>query len=148
MKILAFDTETHIIQPGLLAPPIVCGSSATLTEGDERLLTKEESLALFRQAMTDPDTVTGGANFVYDLGVMSALDPSVVELIFKALEEDRVVSTDLLEALHDNARGLMFREANGSPFRRYSLAQLENRYLGIDRSAEKKRRLAHEVPPT
>lgn len=138
MKILAFDTETHIIQPGLLAPPIVCGSSATLNAGDERLLTKEESLALFRQAMADPDTVTGGANFVYDLGVMSALDPSVVELIFKALEEDRVVSADLLEALHDNARGLMFREANGSPFKRYSLAQLESRYLGIDRSAEKK----------
>ena len=27
-SLLAFDLETHLIQPGLLAPPIVCGSFA------------------------------------------------------------------------------------------------------------------------
>jgi len=28
VSLLSFDLETHLIQPGLLAPPIVCGSFA------------------------------------------------------------------------------------------------------------------------
>lgn len=125
------------MQPGLPCPPLVCGSTASAAAGSERLLTKEETVEAFRAALEDPDTTLGGANIVYDLGVMSTYAPETVPLIFKALEEGRIVSTDILEALHDNARGLMFQEATGAPFSFYSLAQLEARYLSLDRSAEK-----------
>lgn len=137
-KLLAFDTETHLIQPGLLAPPLVVGSIARKQRGTERLLSKEEARREFRAALEDGETHIGGANLVYDLGVMCADDASLLPLVFKALEQGRMHSTDVLEALHDNASGTMFLDqATNRPFARYSLAQLETRYLGIDRSFEK-----------
>ena len=136
MNLVAFDTETHLIQPGLLAPPLVCGSVATAKAGSERTLSADDARRVFRSTLESGASL-GGANLVYDLGVMAVDDPSLLPLIFRALEEGRLYSTDILEALHDNARGLMFREANGTPFGRYSLAQLEARYTGVDRSAEK-----------
>jgi hypothetical protein len=145
LSLVAYDTETHLIQPGLLAPPLVIGSVATSEPGSERVLSKDEARQTFRSILENPKAVIGGANLPYDLGVHAADeqrngqtgDVSLVELIFQALEEGRAVDTHILEPLHDNARGLMFREANGAPFNRYSLAMLETRYLGIDRSAEK-----------
>jgi hypothetical protein len=145
LSLVAYDTETHLIQPGLLAPPLVIGSVATAEPGSERVLSKDEARQTFRSILENPKAVIGGANLPYDLGVHAADEQrngqtgavSLVELIFQALEEGRAVDTHILEPLHDNARGLMFREANGVPFNRYSLAMLETRYLGIDRTEEK-----------
>lgn len=134
----SFDTETFLIQPGLLAPPLVCGSVARTEPGSERLLDRAEAVSVFRQILEQGDEI-GGANVVYDLGVLCAHDSSLIELVFEALEDGRVYSTDILEALHDNGRGCMFLDPiTKAPFQRYSLAQLEQRYLNIDRSAEKK----------
>jgi DNA polymerase I len=135
--LVAWDTETHLIQPGLRAPPLVCGSEATAVPGSERVLSKADARGRFRKLISDPSIHLGGANLVYDLGVHCADDPAVLPYVFEALEAGRLHSTDILEALHDNARGLMFQEASGKPFARYSLQLLENRYLGIDREAEK-----------
>ncbi len=131
IKLLSFDTETHRFQPGLKAPPMVCASTATEEPHSERLLSRAEGLAAFRQAITDPTLTLGGASINYDLGVVSAEDPSLVDLIFQALEDGRLISTDVLEKLHTNATGEL-KEYGGN-----SLAELETRYLGIDRSAEK-----------
>ncbi len=137
-NLLAFDTETHLIQPGLLAPPLVVGSIARKVRGTEKLLSKDEARRAFREALEDGVTHIGGANLVYDLGVMCADDTSLLPLVFKALEEGRMHSTDILEALHDNASDEMFVDPiTRQPFARYSLAQLETRYLGIDRTFEK-----------
>lgn len=131
---ISLDLETHLIQPGLAAPPIVCGSYADA--GSARVVLRDAIVTLFKDLLAAQCAI-GGANIVYDLGCFAAHDPALIPRIFDALDADRITSTDILEALHDNARGLMFREANGSPFGRYSLAQLENRYLSIDRSEEK-----------
>ena len=139
LKLIAFDTETHLIQPGLRAPPLVVGSSATETPGSERLHTKDETRALFRTILEDPAQCLGGANITYDLCVMLADNPELTGLVFKAVEGGRVVDTHVLEALHDNGRGCMFKEpTTGAPFHRYNLAMLEGRYLGVDRTSEKK----------
>lgn len=134
MSLVSLDLETHLIQPGLAAPPIVCGSYADATHAT--VVLREAILEKFRMMLAS-QCVIGGANIVYDLGCFAAHDPRLIKAIFDALDHNRITSTDILEALHDNARGLMFKEANGAPFGRYSLAQLENRYLSIDRSEEK-----------
>ena len=136
--LVSLDLETHLIQPGLAAPPIVCGSYAR--EGDltthAQVVLRDEIVRHFK-ALLAGQVVIGGANLVYDLGCFAAHDPRLLKPIFDALDADRFTSTDIIEALHDNARGLMFVEANGTPFGRYSLGQLEARYLSIDRSEEK-----------
>ncbi len=138
MRLVAYDTETHLIQPGLAAPPLVCGSVADETPGSERFLTADEARATFKALLTDPDVLLGGQNLAYDLGIHAAEDPSLVDPIFQSLEEGRMVDSKILEALHDNARGLMGLDpATLQPASVYSLAALETRYLGIDRSADK-----------
>lgn len=133
MKLTAFDVESHMIQPGLPSPPMVCASTATEAPGDERLLTKAEGLAKFRELVSDPGVLLGGQQLDYDFGVVSAEEPSLVPLIFRLLEEGRAVDSKLLEKLH--TVGTQGSEAldRGD----FSLAALETKYLGIDRSAEK-----------
>jgi DNA polymerase I len=133
---IAFDLETHLIQPGLLAPPVVCGSVATEAPNSERVVPAGEVVAHFRRALEEG---IGGANIAYDLGVMAAHDPALLPEIFAALDAGKVHDTHIYEALHDIGRGCFLQDPQTrQPFRSYSLAQLETRYLGIDRSDQKK----------
>ncbi|MFY1826110.1 DNA polymerase [Myxococcus fulvus] len=144
MKLWSFDTETWLIQPGLLAPPLVCGSVAAQAPGTERLLDKAQARAFFREAITDPDTHLVGANLVYDLGVMAADDPRLVAPIFAALDAGRLHCVQVREALIDIARGMYGvdpstgRKLDDDEGARYPLALLVQRHLGLDISEEKK----------
>ncbi|NVJ20502.1 DNA polymerase I [Myxococcus sp. AM011] len=144
MNVWSFDTETWLIQPGLLAPPLVCGSIATREPGSERLLDKEQARKFFRKAITDPDTDIVGANLVYDMGVMAADDPRLVAPIFAALDSGRLHCVQIREALIDIARGMYGvdpstgRKLDDDEGARYPLALLVQRHLGLDISEEKK----------
>lgn len=144
MNVWSFDTETWAIQPGLLAPPLVCGSIAAAAPGSERLLDKAQARAFFREAITSPDTALVGANLAYDLGVMAADDRSLVAPIFAALEAGRLHCVQVREALIDIARGLYGvdpstgRKLDDDEGARYPLALLVQRYLGLDISEDKK----------
>ena len=131
--IYAFDTETHLIGPGRLAPKLVCCSVADATS--TRLFDAADGLDWFSEHVTR-DTVVG-VNIFYDLGVLMRERPELTVGIFEAVDQGRVIDLPILEALHDNARGLIYRQPNGAPLGRYSLLVLENRYLGIDRSEQK-----------
>lgn len=135
-RIVAFDTETHLIRPGLLAPPLVCASIAEAGK-PTRLLLRDDALAAFGELLDDPEASIGGTNFCFDLGVLCAADPSLLPRVFTALEDERLLDTAILEALHENARGRMYLDDRGVPVSRYSQALLEMRYGGVDRSAEK-----------
>ena len=133
----AYDCETFLIEPGNLTPRLVCASVADGREGSERVGDRAAAKRTFLGCIAGKG-VLGGANIAFDLGVAAAEWPEVLDAIFKALEEGRVVDTHLLEALHDNARGCLFKDpATGAPFRRYNLLMLEQRYLDKDRSADK-----------
>ncbi|NTX17736.1 DNA polymerase I [Myxococcus sp. CA056] len=144
MNLWSFDTETRLIQPGLLAPPLVCGSIATRELGSERLLDKEQARQFFRKAITAPDTDIVGANLPYDLGVMAADDPRLVAPIFAALDAGRLHCVQVREALIDIARGMYGvdpstgRKLDDDEGARYPLALLVQRHLGLDISEEKK----------
>lgn len=134
MEVVAADLETHLIQPGLAAPPLVVGAFAN---SERAWLTAKQDTAVAFEHILEFDRMVG-ANIVYDLGVISAHAPSLLPQIFRALEEGRVHDVQIREALHGNAKGTLYRDPrNGQPLGRYSLAFLEDLYLGRDRTADK-----------
>jgi len=134
---VAFDVETHRIRPGLLAPPLVCGSAATIDgavpfggvdvlHGGEPaiagdLLDKPRAREIFASILdpapgADAGLVIAGANIAYDLGVM-AVDGArtssprdLMPAIFAALEQGRVYDLQIAEALDAVAEGCLGRD--------------------------------------
>lgn len=130
MRAIAFDTETCPIVPGLLAPPLVVVSMASV---DRIGLCKDrqEAVDWFRLVLHPTvlsDITLVGHNIAYDMAVMAAHDPSLLPAIFAAYEDHRVHDTMINEQLFDIARG-----RQGS----YSLETLAKTYL--DRDLDKTR---------
>ncbi len=101
---VSFDTETYLLRPGNLVPPLVLGSVAWY-DGQEikgQLLTKEQTLELFAQIIEDVDKIIIGANLAFDLAVLvrefaiRGLD--ILPYIFRALMGDH---TELMTGIHD-----------------------------------------------
>lgn len=154
---VAFDVETYLIRAGLLTPPLVCGSAATLpgptAPVDARaiaaeLLDKPAARTVFADLL-DSDLVIAGANIAYDLGVM-AVDAArgapgqrrgvdLMPAIFAALEQGRVYDLQIAEALDAVAEGCLGRDPRtGGPLinpetgrrGRYALATVVDLVLG------------------
>ncbi len=142
---VAFDVETHLIRPGLLAPPLVCGSIAVLdTEVTGELLAKPDALLAFER-LVDPacDAVIAGANIAYDLLVMAVTAArqrrDLMPEIFAALEQGRVYDLQIAEALDAVAEGCLGKDPRtGGPLinpetgrrGRYALATVVDLVLG------------------
>lgn len=133
VQVVGFDTETHLIQPGLLAPPIVCGSFAN--DRTSWLLTPEVTATHLRRKLTDGYTIAG-ANIAYDFGVMLAYDPSLWGLIWSAYEGGRVFDVEIAALLNAIAEGrlregeLFFRDGTKARDTRYSLSACVEEWLG------------------
>lgn len=120
---ISIDTETDLIQPGLLAPPIVLGSAA---EWDARqgkivgaLLSKQDVIGLFRQVFADRTLVLCGARIPFDL-LCDAVEearlgndvmPQIFDMYDPNMEivrgdcDGRVFEIRLAEPLHAIAQG-------------------------------------------
>lgn len=140
MKFIAWDTETFAIQPGLLAPRIVCHSFA-----DEGI----PGALITRNGDRIADLLTGncvlvGANVAYDFGCLLAERPELFPLVWKAYEEGRV--WDVLTAatlvaisqgrLHDGAlfdvKNQKMKDDKGRITSRYSLYNTTLEWTGRD----------------
>ena len=120
---VAFDCETHKIQPGLLAPPLVCASVArwnpTTGRSEGRLLDAEQARVVFRELLESDCTIVG-ANIAYDCGVMAAdaaaRGVDLMPLIFAAYEAGRIYDVQIAEALHAVAIGFLRKDPRtGAP---------------------------------
>lgn len=142
---VGFDVETWKIIPGLLAPKLVVGSFAWRDNGEikSELLLREHALARFRQLL-ESGAVLVIQNAPFDLAVMCAEDETLLPLVFRALDDGRILDPKIRQELIDIAAGR--RQENGSTFVwrdgnwqkvNYDLASLVNQYTGRDRSAEK-----------
>ena len=128
MRLVAVDTETHLITPGNLTPRMVCLS---WFDGDAgAVVDRAGGVAFFRTLLADATTTIGGANIAFDLGVLINEEPDLRAPIIDALSAGRFVDTHILEALHDIGRGRLNPKG-------YSLAGLEWTYFRRDRTAEK-----------
>lgn len=110
---LAFDTETHLAQDGLSAPPLVCASIAWWNQGQVigKILDKEQAKVAFYTALQNPTITFIMAQAVYDMLVMAsefAKDGrDILPDIFAAYEAGRVFDTLLVEQLHHIAIGML-----------------------------------------
>lgn len=149
---VGFDTETHMIQPGLLAPPLVCASIAEWDSGQGRivgaLLDKQRARDAFVSLLAGHYTIVG-ANIAYDMLVMAndaaRRGVDLMPEIFAAYEEGRVFDLQIAEALHAVATGYLGKDprtsgdpSNASPLKdpitnkrgRYSLSICTDLVLG------------------
>lgn len=142
MLLFGFDTETHVRQPGIAAPPLVCGSIARPEPGTETLLSRTGARLWFREHIKKSRIV--GMFLAYDLCVMMADDPEIVEDVFRAADEGRLHDIAIREALLDIARGChgidpeTGRKLDDDEGAYYPLHVLVMRYFGIDIKDSKK----------
>ena len=136
-NLLAFDTETHLFRPGLMAPRMVCSSwshvgagpqpSAWLTVGIPQTV-KE-----VREVLEDNSITLVLANAAYDMVVLMATDPSLIPLIFQAYNKGRIYDVLIgcaLIAIHQGNLG--YHPVTRAEIHRYSLARAVDIYLGRD----------------
>ena len=137
MKLIAFDTETHLIKPGCLAPRLVCLS--TYDGETEDLMLREEAVEWARHALADSGIVLVGHNVSYDLAVLAAEDSSLLPLIFLAVGQGRVKDTQVREKLLFLAQGrLTYDYVNKKQRPSFALATLVKNRFKVDLSESKK----------
>lgn len=104
--LIAFDTETHMSQPGCLTPKIVCSSWC----GDDVFAYvrkgAEDAASILKWYLLT-DNIIAGANIAYDFGVCCAQDPSLIPLVFDAYDKNRVFDIQLALLLHFIAEGVV-----------------------------------------
>lgn len=145
-RLFGFDLETFLMQPGLLAPRIVCGSWAD--ETSEHIGTPEQTRHFFVETLERGDHLVG-VNIAFDVVVMAAQWPELLPLIFRAGNAGQFHCCAVREALHDIAIDKLFTDyKTGKPFLkrdpetgemsgRYSLKILMQRHFNTDISSEK-----------
>jgi DNA polymerase-1 len=157
MRWLAFDCETDLIRPGVLAPPLVCVSVATpptvedvprLGDEDAQVLepqTNPQEVALYRwddpsvpalfRGALEHGVVLVGANVAYDMAVVCAAIPDLVPVVFALYDRGLVRDVQIDQKLLDNAVGELHGYQNPETeeyvSHRYSLAALAERLLDI-----------------
>lgn len=132
---IALDTETHLIKPGLLAPRIVCFSWAE-PGADPLLELRDAGLDRLRSALKYADHLTSH-NAPFDLACASADAPDLLPLIFRAYRDGRIHCTISRQKVIDVALGMRkFRRrkrADGTLYvtkAGYTLAELVELYTG------------------
>ncbi len=132
---IAFDTETFLIEPGNLAPKLVC-ISYTEPDYNARLEHAIDGSSTFR-AIADCALAKNepliGAHVAYDMGVMLAHDPSLSDRIWKLYDLGLVRDVIIRQKMIDIAKGCYrdFRKGDdGKTYQiGYSLAELAKRHL-------------------
>lgn len=137
---ISLDTETALIEPGLLAPPLVCVSwyEPTSTYGG---LYPHHQAKPHVKAWLQREPLIIGLNIAYDMGVICAEWPGMVPLVFDAYREGRIQDVGLNQMLIDIAHGRFqhLDKVKGS----YSLKGLCKRILGEDLEKEGTPRLTY-----
>lgn len=147
-RAIGLDTETHLIQDGLLAPPLVCGSVAGPHAPEGQLLDRPQTIALFTTLRRSSDIIVG-ANIAYDMAVLAAqayecgqdVGDMVLREIFEKYDRDEVYDILIAEALNAIAGGHLFSDpktggplldGKGKQSARYSLEICVKQNLGRD----------------
>lgn len=120
-NLIATDSETHLIQPGLLAPPGVCGS---FYDGEEGWLETFPEWLDSLEGCLRPGCTLALANAAYDFAVACAEAeggvwkgrPRLLSLIFDKIDRGEVFDILIAAALNYVADGMLFKNPNtGGP---------------------------------
>lgn len=101
--VVAIDSETTLILPGVKAPPLVCVSVST-HEGEALASHTEPELVSEMCELFETKHMTL-ANAPFDIGVFMRYDDRLIKPMFDALDEDRVHCVQMRERLIDLGNG-------------------------------------------
>lgn len=121
MSYIAIDTETHLIAPGLVVPPLVVMSWATEDATD--LVAREDAGAVLDAILTDKDITIIGHNLAFDLCVLANGNTSRLCAVFEAYHEGRCLDTAVFDKLIHIRIGILGQT-------QFHLSDLTKRYLG------------------
>ena len=148
---ITVDTETHLIRPGVKIPPLVCTTFKSAKYegillrdridtgvwaqikgwGESKLSTPAATMEperFWEEVLRDDRIV--GHNIAYDLAVVVAAYPALQPLIWKALDEGRVIDTMIRAKLLSISLGRLRFDPTINAKPRFSLAACAKRYLG------------------
>lgn len=145
MSLVSWDLETHLVQPGLLAPPVVCGALATREKIDYAnfghskldfipgpredlssvLMSRKFNHDFMLVNLQNDKLVWTGANIAYDFACLLAQDPTLFSLVWRAYEEARVFDVQIASSLNAIADGRM---RDGELYRRDGSRIMSGRY--------------------
>lgn len=127
-KLRSFDTETHRFRPGRMAPPVVCGSASLVVDGNIRgELLHGNVFEIFRRFL-DAGYTIAFANAAYDLAVAAEHDPTLLPLIYKAIDENRIHDVLIGEGLNAIYHGHHGLNPDFTPLRKPSTGKVVDRY--------------------
>jgi DNA polymerase-1 len=135
VKVCAIDTETHLIEPGRLAPMLVCLSWC---DGERTgLLHRNETRHRLKEFLNLRTYKIVGHNIAFDMAVLGQCFPDLLPDIFTAYEEGRIEDTLIREQLIDIADGCfrgVYRnpETDKASKREYSLQSIAERRLNVE----------------
>ena len=148
MRPVALDFETYLIQEGLLAPPIVCGSFYS-GENPAALYLRDEAIERTEWLLLRDDQAAVGLNVAYDFGCFLRHRPEAFPLVWKAYSEGRVFDVGIASTLNAIAEGRLrdgdlydkngrrcVDPSTGKQTNRYSLALCVKEWLGRDDAKE------------
>jgi hypothetical protein len=122
MKLIAFDLETRKIQPGILAPPIVCGAWALPASPVDAWLEKPAELGETFAKFARAGYTFCGANIAYDMGCVAAHYPGMLPIVFDLYDQGRVFDVLISEKLYAIGLGcLNLHPVDMSPLTSYNL---------------------------
>ena len=147
MTPVALDFETHLIQDGILAPPVVCGSFYDAVYPAELRL-RDDALENTASLLDEGFTIVG-LNIAYDFGCFLRHRPEAFPLVWKAYAEGRVFDVGIASTLNAIAEGRLIEgdlydkngrrcvdPSTGKQTKRYSLALCVKEWLGRDDAKE------------
>lgn len=148
-RLIALDTETHLLGPGAIAPKLVCVSLAYYGDTPGQIETDlyahcDPALeTLLATILGDSENHIVGQFIAYDMCVLYAYFPNLFPVIRKAYDEQRIHDTKIREkelalAQHGDLE-FGFNEGTGKAYpRKFSLEEMAKNYMGIDLSDSKK----------
>jgi len=144
--VVGWDTETELIRPGVQAPELACLSlcSSVTREPDKHpsewpalLFDSFDASGVLAKLLARDGVTLVGHNVGFDFAVMCQHDPSLIPLVFRAYNEDRVTDTEIRQRLLDIAAGKFRKElktrSDGSSYwvvNNYDLDSVAKRNLG------------------
>lgn len=128
---IAIDTETFLIQPGRVAPPLVCVTTCE-AGGIPKIYDRVEGLEVFRALVYDKTKLLVLHNAAFDLGVLLNADPSLEmwQAVFQAYDDERIWDTGLWDKLYNIKKGYAeYERTNNSKPPKYSLGACVYRWF-------------------
>lgn len=129
-RYVAFDFESYLIEPGILAPKPVCMSFAEGGEVD--LVATDDGWERLYGWLEDADVILVGANVAYDLGLAVTWAPEpdrMMRLVFAAYDNERIRDVQVRDKLFMLAQGRLSFDAITNKMPSFSLGALSERYL-------------------